>query len=139
MEEARQEVYRCFEELAPLVDAMWLGLHNGIHAEYMPELLEPLFEHGVATWSQTGSEYVRRGVLVSVTKPDLEPLDFWEAGVIAQIFNGTRPRDIGQVFEQPNVIAINLETAERIGFEPPKGIMKVADEVYEHIETGQED
>lgn len=34
----------------------------------------------------------------------------------------------------PEHILINLETARRIGFEVPKGILSIADEIYEDIE-----
>jgi ABC-type uncharacterized transport system substrate-binding protein len=134
-DEARLEIARCFEELAPRVDAMWLGAHNGIHAKYMPEQLEVLMEHGVVTWSQAGAEHVRRGVVISIARKELDSLGLWTAEVIARILNGARPRDLNQVFEIPNAILINLEAARRTHFDPPPSILEVADEVYQTIET----
>jgi len=40
-----------------------------------------------------------------------------------------------QVLKDPLRIAINLETARRIGFTPPKNIFRITDVVYEQILT----
>jgi hypothetical protein len=37
------------------------------------------------------------------------------------------------VFESPKTIAINLEAASLIGYDPPTSILLVADEIYESI------
>ena len=134
-DEARLEIARCFKELAPRVDAMWLGAHNGVHARFMPEQLEVLIEHGVVTWSQAGAEHVRHGVVISIARKDLDSLGLWTAEVIARILNGAKPHDLNQVFEIPSAILINLEAARRTGFDPPESMLEVADEVYQTIET----
>jgi hypothetical protein len=53
---------------------------------------------------------------------------------MAKIFNGAKPRDIGQLFEDPPKIAINLKTAELIGYDPPVDVLSAADEIFEDIE-----
>jgi ABC-type uncharacterized transport system substrate-binding protein len=131
-----QNVLRCFKVLAPDIDALWLSAHRGMNAKFMPEVLEPLYEHQVAPWSQVGAEEVRRGVLISVARRNLEGLGLWTAKVIAKIFHGARPRDLSQVYEWPLALAINLETAQRIGFDPPESVLSVSDQVYEHIQSG---
>ena len=40
-----------------------------------------------------------------------------------------------QLFEEPPKIAINLKTAELIGFDPPVDILLAADEIFQDIET----
>lgn len=138
-EEAHLGAIRCLAELAPRIDAMWLsGGHAGIKIEYLPELLEPLFTYQVATWSPVGAEAVKRGVLISIARKDLQGLGLWTANVIGEILNGAKPRDLGQVYEVPSVIVLNRETARRIGFDLPDGIVKAADQVFDTIPAGQE-
>ena len=47
-----------------------------------------------------------------------------------KILNGTRPRDLTMVFEDPLEIAVNMETARQIQFDIPASILKVASEIY---------
>ena len=52
-----------------------------------------------------------------------------------QIFNGAKPRDLEQVFQDPKAIAINLETAQKIEYDPSFDILAAADEIFEETET----
>jgi hypothetical protein len=49
---------------------------------------------------------------------------------MARIFNGAKPGDLNQIFEDPKHITINLKTAKTIGFHPPKGLLRAADTIY---------
>jgi len=40
------------------------------------------------------------------------------------------PNELDQLFEEPPKIAINLKTAELIGFDPPVIILGAADEIF---------
>lgn len=136
--QAMRNVYRCYEALAPDIDALWVGVHIGENPDFMPELLAPLFEARVATWAQAGPPAVRRGALLSVSQQNNPALGRWYAKVISQVLGGSEPREIDQIFEPPADIIINLETARRIGFDPPPGLIRAADEIYEEIESGRE-
>jgi ABC-type uncharacterized transport system substrate-binding protein len=133
-EECRQEIVRCYGELAPQIDALWIGLHRGESVKFMPEILRPLFEHKVPTWYQEGSKGARRGALLSIAMKNYVPVGEWAAAMMARIFHGARPGELNQIYETPNEVAINLETAKIIGFDPPPGIMSAADEIYDRIE-----
>ena len=50
---------------------------------------------------------------------------------MARIFNGAKARELSQVWIDPAKIALNLQTARIIGFDPPVDILLAADEVYE--------
>jgi ABC-type uncharacterized transport system substrate-binding protein len=125
----------CYASLAPKIDALWMGAHAGEEPQYLPQVLEPLFEHHVATWSQFGEPAVRRGVLLSIAQQDYEDAGRWYSRSMAQIFNGTPPRKINQIFELPTHLLINLETARRIGFEIPPGLLAAADKTFPSIES----
>ena len=52
---------------------------------------------------------------------------------MANVFNGAKPRQLPQVFEGPPKVAINLKTAQIIGFDPPMVLLGAADEIYKEI------
>jgi ABC-type uncharacterized transport system substrate-binding protein len=125
-----REVMECHQQLAPHIDALYVTVHAGIDANHMDELLAPLMAHKIPTWSQRGSQEVRHGVLLSISRKGFEAVGIYHAFIMARIFNGAKPGELNQVFEDPKHIAINLRTAEAIGFHPPKGLLKVADTIY---------
>lgn len=133
IEETLKKTSACLEEMAPNIDTFWVASHRGLSTEFMPGILQPLFDNNVPTWSPSGDEQVQRGILLSVARQGFDDIGLWLTDVIAQIFHGTKPRDIGQVFEMPTEIVINMEVARRIGFEPPPSLLEVADHVYEDI------
>jgi len=133
-ETAYENVQACYRQLAPLVDAMWIGAHRGENSKFMPQSLELLFLHHVATWSVQGSDAVSRGVLLSIMQFDFAFAGRWYALRIGEILNGARPGDLSQVLELPQHVLLNLETARRIGYEFPPGILEIADQTYETIE-----
>lgn len=132
--EAFRNLQTCLDELAPKVDAMYLTENNGMQLDKFPELLAPLFANDVPTFSMAGSDEVRHGVLLSIAQAGFKYVGDFHAKTIAKILNGATPRLLTQVFEAPPKIAINLKTAERIGFDPPVDILMAADEIYENIE-----
>ncbi|MCB1824761.1 MAG: hypothetical protein KDJ54_09400 [Candidatus Competibacteraceae bacterium] len=52
---------------------------------------------------------------------------------MAKIFNGAKPRQLNQVFEEGPTIALNLKTAEIIGLYLKAEILAAADEIYQEI------
>jgi ABC-type uncharacterized transport system substrate-binding protein len=125
-----REVMECHQQLAPQIDALYVTVHAGIVANHMDELLAPLMAHKIPTWSQRGPQEVRHGVLLSISRKGFKAVGIYHAFIMARIFNGAKPGDLNQVFEDPRHIAINLKTAKAIGFHPPKGLLKVADTIY---------
>jgi len=133
-EEAVREAVRCFEELAPHIDAFIVTPHTGNSVKYMPDILSTFYDYDIPTWALDGSELVKHGVLMSISDVTTDRArGLWYAEAIGRILNGARPRDLDQVFESPKTIAINLEAASLIGYDPPSSILLVADEIYESI------
>ncbi len=129
-----ERTIQCHRELAQKVDAVFVTVHRGIDPNRMEELLTPLIAHKIPTWSQRGPVEVKKGVLFSISRGGFKPVGRYHAKVMARIFHGEKPRNIGQIFEDPKFIAVNTETAKRIGFKIPKSIMRIADEIYDTIE-----
>jgi ABC-type uncharacterized transport system substrate-binding protein len=125
-----RNLVQCHEILAPRIDALFLTVHQGVDLKHMDEILKPLMAYKIPTWSQRGPQEVRHGVLLSIARGDFNPIGMYHAKIMAKIFNGARPGDLDQIFEDPKRIAINLKTAQAIGFDIPRGLIQVADEVY---------
>ncbi|MFZ1983228.1 MAG: ABC transporter substrate binding protein [Desulfatitalea sp.] len=128
--ESTARLIECHQRLAPQIDALFMTIHRGVDLERMEAILAPLLAHKIPTWSQRGPEEVRQGVLLSISRGGFKAVGSYHAQTMVRILNGARPRDLPQLFEDPQTIAINLKTAATIGFAPPKGLMKVADEIY---------
>ena len=106
-------------------------MQRGITFKTLPKVLAPLIQEKIPTFSQYGSDEVKYGVLLSIAQAGFKYVGRYTAEVIAKIFNGAKPRDLDQVFEDPPKIAINLKTAIEIGYDPPVDILGAADEIYQ--------
>lgn len=133
-EQAGASVIKCFEELAPQVDALYIVIQNGVNDKTLPKLVSIANKYRVPTFSQQGSEEVSKGVLMSISREGgFGPVGRFLAISMAKIFNGAKPRQINQVFEEGPTIAINLKTAEIIGLYLSADILAASDEIYREI------
>ncbi len=123
-------LYECHQNLTRQADAIFITTHRGMAIATMDKVLAPMFKNKVPTFSQRGVEEVEYGVLMSISTPII---GLHHAKVIASIFNGVKPRDMDQILKDPLRISINMETARRIGYTPPKNIFRITDAVYENI------
>ena len=87
----------------------------------------------IPSFSQKGSIEVQHGVLLSIARSGFKYVARFHADTMAEIFNGAKPRDLPQLFEDPPRIALNLKTALDIGWDPPFNILSSADEIYEDV------
>ncbi|MBF0287220.1 MAG: ABC transporter substrate-binding protein [SAR324 cluster bacterium] len=136
-EDATNQVLECHKKLAETVDAVYITTHRGIKPKTLPDLLVPLNEKKIPTFSQSGSGEVKRGVLLSIAQAGYKYAGEFHAEAIAKVFNGTQSRALNQIFESPPKIAINLAVASIIEYDPPVDILGAADEIYQEIETAQ--
>lgn len=132
-DQAAAGVAACHRELAPKVDAVFVTVHRGVSCEKMPDILAPLFERNLPTWSQRGSDEVRGGATMSISRADFSGIGYFHAKTIATVFNGAEPGSLPQTFEDPMKIAVNLGSAARIGYDIPFEVLSVADEIFEEI------
>lgn len=137
-EEAQGSVLKCHEELAPKVDAVYITVHRGLSLQKMDKLLAPFMRYKTPTFSQLGTDEVKHGVLLSIARAGFKYVARFHAETIARIFNGAKPRDLEQLFEDPPRIAINLKTAQIIGYDPGVDILGSSDEVFESIASAKQ-
>ena len=139
LQAASDSVKKCFTELVPSVDAIYVTRQGGVNAESIPYLVQIAHKHLIPTFSQSGPGEVRRGFLMSISSAGgFRPAGRFFAATMAQIFNGAKPRQLNQLFEESPSIAINLKTAEVIGFYLKVDLLAAADEIYKDIENPDE-
>lgn len=133
VQQDEENVKTCFKELTEKVDAIYVTMQKGINARSIPDLVEIANSRGIPTFSQAGSEEVKNGFLLSISLANFKYVGDFHAETIAKVLNGAKPRELDQVFEDPPKIAINLKTAEIIGYDPPVDVLGAADEIYQEI------
>jgi ABC-type uncharacterized transport system substrate-binding protein len=130
---AEKSVIDCFEQLVNKVDAIYITEQGGVTRESIPKLVNIAIRHSIPTFSQAGAEQVRFGVLTSLSQAGFRYVGDFHAKTFAMVFNGAKPNQLDQLFEEPPKIALNLKTAELIGFDPPLVLLGAADEVFDEI------
>jgi ABC-type uncharacterized transport system substrate-binding protein len=133
--EEKKAVIKCYHELGKKADAIYVSESKSINEDTLPDLVNTLASYKMPSFAQGGSKYVRYGILMSISsRAGFKYVGKFAAETIAKVFNGASPRELDPVFEDPPKIAINLKTAEIIGYNPPVGVfLNAADEVYEEI------
>ncbi len=131
---AEKALVECHETLAPRIDAIYITDYTGLTVRNMPRLLEPLFKYDVSMFAQTRCELVKYGILMGAVRKTYMADGMFYAETFAKILNGAKPRDLPLEFESPLKIAINLETASKIGYHPPIDILASAHELYYKIQ-----
>jgi ABC-type uncharacterized transport system substrate-binding protein len=128
-----ESVIKCFKDLVKKVDAIYITQQGGVNEKTIPEMVNISNEHHIPTFSQAGSAEVKAGVLLSLSQAGFRYVGEFEAQNIAKVFNGAKPNQLTQLFEEPPKIAINLKTAEIIGFNPPLVLLGATDEIFHQI------
>lgn len=129
--QAQSNALACYKQLSTQVDAIYVTVHRGVTPHNIDEIAAALRDAKVPSFAMLGSVQVRAGLLMSLAQADYSYVGLFHAETIARIFNGAQPRQLSQIWVDPPKIAVNLETARRIGFDPPVDILLAADEVYE--------
>ncbi|MDO6565211.1 ABC transporter substrate binding protein [Amphritea sp. 1_MG-2023] len=133
MSQAEASVEKCFRQLAPQVDAMYVTVQRGINERNIGRLVSITNEYEVPTFSQSGADEVRKGFLLSLSQAGFRYVGEFHAKTFAKVFNGARPNQLTQFFEEPPRMAVNLKTAEIVSFNPPLLLLGAVDEVYREI------
>lgn len=121
----------CYQKLANQhVDAVYVTSHRGVTSQSVPEIARTLERAKIPSFSMAGSKEVEQGILLSLAQADISYLGLFHAETIARIFHGAKPRQLSQLWIDPPKIALNLNTARIIGFDPPVDILLATDEVY---------
>ena len=137
IQEAEESVKKCFRELANTSEAIYVTEQGGVNNRSIPELVKIVNKKNIPTFAQYGSEMVKYGFLISTSTAGFKYVGEFHAETVAKVFNGAKPNQLDQLFEEPPKIAINLKTSEIIGFDPPLIILGAADEIFRKIAVPQ--
>ncbi len=132
-ESAEKGVIDCFEELVEEADAIYVTQQGGVNGRSIPVLVEIANRHKIPTFSQSGAREVKYGILASLSRAGYKYVGRFHAETIAKVLNGAMPNQLNQLFEEPPKIALNLKTAEIIGFDPPIVLLGATDEFFDEI------
>jgi ABC-type uncharacterized transport system substrate-binding protein len=133
---AGESVLNCFNDMIGSVDAIYVTTQGGVNEVTIPQLAEIANKHRIPTFYQAGSDGVKNGFLLSISRDGgFKPVGRFLAATLAKILNGAKPRDLKQVFEESPNLAINLKTAEVIGLYLYADVLAAADEIYLEIDN----
>ncbi|GHU35972.1 hypothetical protein AGMMS50256_31930 [Betaproteobacteria bacterium] len=128
--EIEKKIMACYEKLAREADAIYVTEHRA-EEEVIAKIAEILRRAKIPSFSMQGAEEVKAGILMSMAQADFSYIGMFHAETIARIFNGAKPRQLTQIWADPEKIVLNFKTTRIIGFNPPVDILLAADEVYE--------
>ncbi len=138
IELAEKGVIDCFKKLVKKADAIYVTQQGGVNSRSIPTLVEIANRHKIPTFSQSGSREVRYGILASLSRAGYKYVGRFHAETIAKVLNGALPNQLNQLFEEPPKIALNLKTAELIGFDPPIVLLGATDEFFDEIVVAEQ-
>ncbi len=124
----------CHADIAKEAEAIYLTLGIGIglgnEQQYFTEILDPLVEHNIPSFSQGGPQNVALGALLSMAAIDYDDMGYFEANVIKQILEGKKPREINQIYEGRFDFALNLAMAKAIEWPISFEVLGALDQLY---------
>lgn len=129
-EDAVAALKSCLEKLCAESDAIYLTYNPGVLPERMAEILEPIIRAGLPSFSQSGAEETKLGVLMSLSEENFQSAGRLAAETIMMVINGVKPRDVPQVFTGSLGLALNLRMAMLIGWRPPLEVLAAVDSLY---------
>jgi ABC-type uncharacterized transport system substrate-binding protein len=131
---AEESVRQCFQQFVKQkVEAIYVTQQGGINDNSIPALVQIVNDAHIPTFSQAGSREVQRGFLLSHSHINFKSEGRFYAETLAKILNGAKPRELNQILEEPIKIAINLKTADIIGYVPPAKVLEEAEEMFQEI------
>ncbi len=134
---AEEGVINCFKELVEEADAIYVTQQGGVNSRSVPLLVEIANKYKIPTFSQSGAGEVSYGILASLSRAGYKYVGRFHAETIAKVFNGAQPNQLNQLYEEPPKIALNLKTAEIIGFDPPIVLLGATDELFDEIKESE--
>lgn len=129
-EKSDRSCFNCFQKLSKKADAVYLTAL--MCADTRTKELADIFKNAqIPSFSMLGSKWVKDGILMSISSDSgYAELSRYNADKFGKILNGTKPRNLNQIFEDPLDIAINTATAKAIGLPMPESMLTIAAEVY---------
>ena len=129
-DECRQGLHKLREEG---MDAFFIGPLNCFDwdSNDVGALLEMLNDWKIPTFARDGSDFVKAGALMGFSTWNFGPTGEFLANQAVAVLTGSTPRSVPMLDRMEPTIAINFETAAKIGFHFPLDVLVVSDEIFE--------
>lgn len=137
-EQSFANLKQCLTTLSKQAEAVYLTTNSGMQWNKMKDLLQPLIDAGIPSFSQSGIDETKLGVLMSLSQNSFASEGQFGADSIAKVMSGIKPRDLSQVFDSPIGMVLNLEMARRIGWTPSFEVLLAVDAIYYDIKNAGE-
>ncbi len=111
-------------------EAIFLTTMLSLTPKNAEEILEPVHEKRIPTFSQVGNSDVKYGALMSISENSFADEGNYLAYLITKIMAGAKPRSLKQTIHIGLSLTINLRTAAKIGWNPPVDVLAAVDEFY---------
>jgi len=128
---------KTFRELAESgeIDAFMLNTDMIKDEKRIRELLEIFYEKNIPVFVQNGEYYVEYGALMVITASDAKVQAPFAVDAFGKILNGSRPGEVYQKFVIPPYLSINLEVADRLGYEVKQELLLSAEKLYSSVKN----
>lgn len=142
-----KQVKKYYKELADVfsdlvntdkVDAFLLSTDIIKDEARIKDLLEIFYQKNIPVFVQNGEYYVKDGAFMVVTASDSKIQAPFAVEAMASIFNGEAPGNVYQKFVPSPYLSINLEVAERLGYEVKEELLLSAEKLYRKTEEVKE-
>lgn len=112
------------------IDAFLLGTDIIKDEARIEELLSVFYEKKIPVFVQNGEYYVKDGAFMAVTASDAKIQAPFAAEAMAAILNGESAGKVYQKFVPSPYLSINLDVAEKIGYEVKEELLLSAEKLY---------
>ncbi|MCF8074792.1 MAG: ABC transporter substrate-binding protein [Desulfotignum sp.] len=128
--ESDRSCLKCYQELSEKADAVYVTALTCVDRR-AADIADIFKKARIPSFSLIGSKLVKKGILLSISNDSgYAELGRYNARKFSDILNGTLPRALNQIFEDPLDIAVNMETARAIHFNMPDSILQISTEIY---------
>ncbi|MEA2049195.1 MAG: ABC transporter substrate binding protein [Campylobacterota bacterium] len=126
----KKDLIKCYKKLATLSDAIYLTLNPMYNEEDLKYFMTNINNKKIPTFYQGGSLAIENGALMGISNDDFKYIGEFHAKAIIKTLNGALIKDQSMFFEDPNILALNLKTAQTIEWDPSIDIIGITKELY---------
>ncbi len=125
-----------YKELADEgIDAFLLNSDIIKKERMIAPLLDIFYQKDIPVFVQNSEYYVEDGAMMVVTASDAQMQAPFLADAFSRILHGEEPGSINQKFVTPPYLSVNLEVADRIGFEVSEDMILSAEKLYTYVRS----
>ncbi len=121
---------RCLETMKDDIDAFFMNQGPPLSNAHRKRIFDYLADLDVAVYSQAGDRDVRLGALMSPSQSSLLRLDQRFAFMISRLMMHSMETMTNFASTIPMKIALNMDTAQRIGYRPTPNVIKLIEFMY---------